>query len=1133
MDSSLLKFVLDLGNALLKLANTGFGTLIIKATLLITSIGALNGLLVFFKKNLIQMAANTIANTASLEAQRVALIKMAASTIAATTAAQGLTKAQIEQIATNKILKLSNEEITTQFKYMTAQTLTTKKSLKTLGASFLAFIKKIASTGLGKVGIAVGIGYGIYKLAEYINKLPIKRLEKTSEKLEETKDKLSELENQLEENENRIKEIKALGSLASDIDKDELKVLEDKNDLLKQQLEYYKKIKEQQEETKVKQSNEITKDILSYDYTRDTSDDTHLRGYSGKTHKNYSYGRKADYNKYIKGEDETESEEIVIKDLEDEIELYNKLNQQKKRTTEENKQLKKSKSNLQKTMEKYKEALNNENLTTEDAKKILDEYNKILRVIDPEQYKLDMLNTILGDNSDEVKAFNSAIKKLAKDGLNMTEEEIEELLGDEGFEGIYDQLEAAGLSIEDVINNFENLDEVVKLNTTSLNDYITQLQSIDSVFSGLNSVVDEFNTYGSLSAETIAKILENDWSQYLDFVNGKLTINTDLLAQNAEQIKQKALALIEEQEQQELLALAQNAVAEHEKQSVENTSAVLNAEEVRSVGLIEAAQNYLKKAKANEIANDVEKGKPIDIDNFKWEDYGVEAEAQAIRDKYAKLKETVSAYSFTTAGAKSTSSKSSSSSKTEKEWWETVLDELQARFKNNEITIDEYINGLSDLLGKLEQGTDAWHEINNELQEQRLSKIESDYKRGTISLEEYISKLKELIKVYKQGTEAWKELADSIKSALQDLAEERKDELEKAGDAAINLIDEEIERLQKIQETEEERYDKLIDEKKAANDETERELELAKLQEALENAKKEKTKRVFREGIGWVYEADEQAIKEAQEALDEFNKEQEISDLEKQKETVVDNIEAQIKALEEYEESWKNVASDYENQQARIVLVQQLGADAEKQLLIDRLTYLEEYKNKYNAIMKEIDYYSNTSSEVISGYTSSGSTSTTTSTATPSAPSLSKGSYVTVKAGSKWYSNSSGGGKSGTAKSGTIKYINSSGSHPYNIDGLGWVRKSDIVGYQGGGVVDYTGLAMLHGTKSKPEFVLNNDQMKNMLANFIRPQTTSSVTSNNSNVANYNFGNIELPNVTNAKQFVTELKSLVNITKHQ
>lgn len=65
-------------------------------------------------------------------------------------------------------------------------------------------------------------------------------------------------------------------------------------------------------------------------------------------------------------------------------------------------------------------------------------------------------------------------------------------------------------------------------------------------------------------------------------------------------------------------------------------------------------------------------------------------------------------------------------------------------------------------------------------------------------------------------------------------------------------------------------------------------------------------------------------------------------------------------------------------------------------------------------------------------------------------PSLTKGSYVEVKSGTKWYADSYGGGKSGKAKSGKIKYINTKGSHPYNIDGLGWVRKKDIKGYKTG-----------------------------------------------------------------------------------
>ena len=175
---------------------------------------------------------------------------------------------------------------------------------------------------------------------------------------------------------------------------------------------------------------------------------------------------------------------------------------------------------------------------------------------------------------------------------------------------------------------------------------------------------------------------------------------------------------------------------------------------------------------------------------------------------------------------------------------------MKKQFQYNEITIEEYISGLENLLGKVEKGTDAWRQINEELQKQKLTKVESDYKRGVISLDEYIKKLKELIKAYKEGSEAWNDLADKIKKALQDKAKAQKDDLNTAEKAAVGIIDDEIDRLKKLQEAEEERYDKLIEEKQKANDETERELELARLQEALENAKKERSKRIWREGLG-------------------------------------------------------------------------------------------------------------------------------------------------------------------------------------------------------------------------------------------------------------------------------------------
>lgn len=45
----------------------------------------------------------------------------------------------------------------------------------------------------------------------------------------------------------------------------------------------------------------------------------------------------------------------------------------------------------------------------------------------------------------------------------------------------------------------------------------------------------------------------------------------------------------------------------------------------------------------------------------------------------------------------------------------------------------------------------------------------------------------------------------------------------------------------------------------------------------------------------------------------------------------------------------------------------------------------------------------------------------------------------------------------------------------------GWFKKSDVKKYKTGGLVDYTGLAQLDGTPTKPELVLNSDDTKNFI----------------------------------------------------
>ena len=101
------------------------------------------------------------------------------------------------------------------------------------------------------------------------------------------------------------------------------------------------------------------------------------------------------------------------------------------------------------------------------------------------------------------------------------------------------------------------------------------------------------------------------------------------------------------------------------------------------------------------------------------------------------------------------------------------------------------------------------------------------------------------------------------------------------------------------------------------------------------------------------------------------------------------------------------------------------------------------------------------------------------------------GDHVTFASGS-YTADSSGGGASGTSNRGKKVYvtrIQKGAKKPYHIStgkklgsgDLGWVTKSQLKGYKTGGLVDYTGLAQLDGTPSKPELVLNPVDTQNFL----------------------------------------------------
>lgn len=107
-------------------------------------------------------------------------------------------------------------------------------------------------------------------------------------------------------------------------------------------------------------------------------------------------------------------------------------------------------------------------------------------------------------------------------------------------------------------------------------------------------------------------------------------------------------------------------------------------------------------------------------------------------------------------------------------------------------------------------------------------------------------------------------------------------------------------------ETEISNLESVRDSLDEVNKQREKEIELIKAKEALENASKEK-KRVYRAGVGFVYTTDQEAVKSAQEKVDELERQRDKDDIQyqidslQQQKEILENIKdnEQLKALQE------------------------------------------------------------------------------------------------------------------------------------------------------------------------------------------------------------------------------------------
>ena len=943
-NSELIKFVVDLGTWVLKLANSGFGQLAIKAGLVVIAYKLLR--------------ASILRVVASVKTFNVALAE-------SYLVLQGYPPLVAKTVAANATLG-------TSFEIAGASAVASMKSMAVASLKFLATPAGIALAAVAALGVAI---YAHNKAIEE----HIERMEKMNEQYEEDSKQINDsidgfkkyravladtnaTEEEKKEAKKELLEIQNQLAEKYDIEREKLKLV---NGEYEEQLGLLKEIEQQKSKNFIEDNYEDIERAKNF-----LNSKVH---YGIKTTK---VAHADDYEKYPKygsfleettadGVKKTREEWISFYDKQiekikeygaewgltkKEIEQTVGIIAESKNKIANNKQYKASQENYNKYIEaeiqsgekwsdtyykikeqqaKYAEAIANGD--KEDANKALEELDKIQKSkafssknatfdTKAEDYKDQVaqwhyMAKMFDDYRDEIKK-HSFIKdyfqssnygdseyKKAIDGIvNGLKKDLgkEKITTDDFFdvdgkplEDVQETAEEYGFTVEELVDALVNLNAVSEGTNHIIGEYAGKTEawskSVDALqqkYQDLAGVMEEYNETGYITIDSLQTLLKKDWEylQYLEFENGQLQLNTDALkAEAAAKLDEAEATAYADAIQSIKLLKSQNEteVNKHLQTSYENLKTKIDAMHDSYNTLIndEVTLNAIRNANGEDGVKAYE--------NVQKE---LQTKLQLINNARQNLNK-----NFGGAMRGSSSSRGGgSSSKSEKEWWEKEYDALKSQFDYSDITIEQYINGLEGLLGRLDKGSEAWKKINKELQKQRLDKVKDDYDAGRISLNQYIISLQNLQQAYKAGTAEWNKLADAIKKAkldklkeqqsdlksalsavndtldkqidkyeeakdaadkkyddeidkleeLQDKLDDQNDDYERAQQAVADYLDEQMSAMEKQRDTVETYYDNVLDAIEKMNEKQQESLELAEAYEALMNAMTQKTKKV-------------------------------------------------------------------------------------------------------------------------------------------------------------------------------------------------------------------------------------------------------------------------------------------------
>jgi TP901 family phage tail tape measure protein len=211
---------------------------------------------------------------------------------------------------------------------------------------------------------------------------------------------------------------------------------------------------------------------------------------------------------------------------------------------------------------------------------------------------------------------------------------------------------------------------------------------------------------------------------------------------------------------------------------------------------------------------------------------------------------------------------------------EVATDKAKAEIERLQGVLEETGEGLTELVNKISKDShfsaDEKQELLEEAYQASVKYNTEEYKNGKDTRAKILEDIKAYYKVRGAYDEEYYSMLNDLREADQDLEVERLETLSDVEDKKLSLAEKYLQQQLDL-------INKQID---ANEDEADSMEDLKDLQQDLADARSDMVK-IYREGVGWVYEQNSEAIKEAQDAIEDYNKEH-----------MSDELQAQADALE-------------------------------------------------------------------------------------------------------------------------------------------------------------------------------------------------------------------------------------------